>query len=99
VIGGEEATNDLSFNIGRCINLRSRLRNTGVMTDGQHLESFISSNSTWVEALPNLPTWGPAGTRPKRGGEYSWQSLEIFSILLAFIPKISTLLSLYSFQT
>jgi hypothetical protein len=88
VIGGEETTNDLSFNIGGCIKICSRLENTGVMTAGQHLEFFIKLKQHVVGALLILPTWGgPAGTRPKRGSEYSWRSLEIFSIYLAFIAK------------
>lgn len=44
----------------------------------------------------NLPTWGPAGTRPKRGSEYSWRSLEIFLDFTALIPKKFPLCSAYT---
>ena len=60
-------------------------------------ESFIKLKQRVVEALPILPTWVPAGTRPKRGSEYSWRSLEIFSIYLRSFQKVSTQLSLYPF--
>jgi hypothetical protein len=43
---------------------------------------------------PPLPELGP-----KAGGEYSWRCLGIILDFSPFIPKVSTLLNLYPFQT